>query len=187
MDLNFKAWYHENKATLVDVKPVPVNLLLICFYDGGQLFHYRTCNFWGFFTSICNLPPTYRGKVGISTFLSAIYGGTHSKVERFLFSDLYCEELRALFVGYEYISPSGTRYFIQARLIFHSMDTKALEPVFCMQSMTNSKYGCPYCRNCHGQHNSWKTFFSGNRNYLPMNSYLRFFWAIREMLPRKIL
>ena len=92
-----------------------------------------------------------------------------------MFSDLYCEELRTLFEGYEYISLSGTRYFIQARLIFHSMDTKALEPAFCMQSMTNSRYGCPYCRNCHGQHNSWKTFFSGNRNFLPMDSYLRYF------------
>ena len=175
MDLNFKAWCRENEDTTLDVKPIPVSLLLMDFYDGGQLFKYRTCNFWGLFTSIINLPPTYRGKVGISTFLSAVYGGRHTKAERFLFSDLYCEELRILFEGYEYISLSGTRYFIQARLIFHSMDTKALEPAFCMQSMTNSRYGCPYCRNCHGQHNSWKTFFSGNRNFLPMDSYLRYF------------
>jgi len=75
MDLNFEAWCRENEATMLDVKPVPVSLLLMDFYDGGQLFKYRTCNFWGFFTSIINLPPTYRGKVGISTFLSAVYGG----------------------------------------------------------------------------------------------------------------
>ena len=39
---------------------VPVNLLLMDFYDGGQLFHYATCDFWGLFTSIVNLPPAYR-------------------------------------------------------------------------------------------------------------------------------
>ena len=97
MDLNFKAWCHENQQALtLDDKPVPISLLLMDFYDGGQLFKYRTCNFWGFFTSIINLPPTYRGKVGISTFLTAVYGGGHSKAERFLFSDLYCEELMTI-------------------------------------------------------------------------------------------
>ena len=30
------------------------------FYDGGQLFHYATCDLWGLFTSIVNLPPAYR-------------------------------------------------------------------------------------------------------------------------------
>jgi hypothetical protein len=39
---------------------VPVNLLLMDFYDGGQLFRYATCDFWGLFTSIVNLPPAYR-------------------------------------------------------------------------------------------------------------------------------
>ena len=62
------------------------------FYDGGKYFKYKPCNlppiFWGSFTSIINLPPTYRDKVGISTFLSAVHGG---------FSDLYWEELITLF------------------------------------------------------------------------------------------
>eukprot|EP01036_Dinobryon_divergens_P036564 gene36564-47637_t len=104
MDINFKAWCKENTTTNSDF--IPINLLLMEFYDGGQLFKYATCNFWGLFTSVLNLPPTYRGKVGISQFLSAIYGGTHSTAEKFLFTDLYCEELRALYEGYEYISPS---------------------------------------------------------------------------------
>ena len=33
------------------------------FYDGGQLFKYETCNFWGLFTSILNISPVYRGNV----------------------------------------------------------------------------------------------------------------------------
>jgi hypothetical protein len=39
---------------------VPVNLLFMDFYDGGQLFHYATCDLWGLFTSILNLPPAFR-------------------------------------------------------------------------------------------------------------------------------
>ena len=172
MDKNYKAWRNENVA---NSNSVPVNLLLSQFYDGGQLFTWTTCDFWGLFTSILNLPPTYRGKLGISTFLSAIFSGKHNTVaEKFIFTDLYCEELRTLYKGFEYVGKNGQLFFIQARLIFHSMDTKALEPVFKMQSMTGSRYGCPYCRSAHGQHNSWTTFFSGKRQFLPKFNYLRF-------------
>ena len=38
------------------------------FYDGAQLFHWKTCESWCFLTSIVNLPPAYRGNLGISTF-----------------------------------------------------------------------------------------------------------------------
>jgi hypothetical protein len=172
MNDNFKAWCNENEA---NSNATPINLLLMDFYDGGQLFTWKACNFWGFFTSIVNLPPAYRGKLGISTFLTAIYGGKHLKAERFLFVDLYCEELRALYKGFEYVGNNGQRFFIQARLILHCMDTKAQEPVLNMQSMSNSRYGCPYCRNAHGQHNSWKVFYSGNRQFLPIHHYLRYF------------
>jgi hypothetical protein len=38
------------------------------FYDGAQLFHWKTFESWCFLTSIVKLPPAYRGKLGISTF-----------------------------------------------------------------------------------------------------------------------
>lgn len=180
MDNNYKAWCNERAENL---DSIPINLLLSQFYDGGQLFKWATCSFWGLFTSILNLPPTYRGKVGISTFLSAIYGGQHTTAETFLFTDLYCEELRSLYVGFQYIGINGQLYFIQARLMLHSMDTKAMEPVFKMQSMTGSRFGCPYCRSAHGQNNSWTTFFSGNRQYLPLRHYLRFFGQSGKCCP----
>ena len=180
MDHNYKAWCRENPDHSDSIQ---ISLLLMEFYDGGQLFKYATCNFWGLFTSILNLPPTYRGKVGVAQFLSAIYGGTHSTAEKFLFTDLYCEELRALYEGFVYISSCGKRYFIQARLIFHSMDTKALEPILGMQSMSNSRYGCPYCRNGHGQHNSWKVCFTGHRNFLPKFHWFRFFGQSGKCCP----
>jgi hypothetical protein len=78
---------------------------------------------------------------------------------------------------------TGQRFFIQARLIFHVMDTKALEPVLNMESMTTSRYGCPFCRNAHGQHNSWKVVFTGNRNTLPIFHYLRYFGQSGKCCP----
>ena len=60
MDNNYKAWHNENM--------VPVNVLLMDFNDGAQLFHWKTCESWCFFTSIVNLPPVYRGKLRIPTF-----------------------------------------------------------------------------------------------------------------------
>ena len=35
------------------------------FYDGAQLFHWKTCESWCFLTSIVNLPPAYRVKHGL--------------------------------------------------------------------------------------------------------------------------
>ena len=67
MDNNYKAWRNENIADRVNTVPV-VNLLLMDFYDGAQLFHWKTCESWCFLTSIVNLPPAYRGKLGILTF-----------------------------------------------------------------------------------------------------------------------
>ena len=37
------------------------DVLLIDFYDGAQLFQWKTCESWCFLTSIVNLPPAYRG------------------------------------------------------------------------------------------------------------------------------
>ena len=38
------------------------------FYDGAQIFTWKTCESWCFLTSIVNLPPAYRSNLGISTF-----------------------------------------------------------------------------------------------------------------------
>ena len=67
------------------LKPLEINLL--DFYDGAQLFIERTCCFWGGFTSIINLAPTYRCKVGISAILSAEYEELRT----------LCESLRPLY------------------------------------------------------------------------------------------
>ena len=173
MKLNFDAWVSEDSNR---GGSVPVNLLLLQFYDAGQIFKWRHNRFIGHFTGIINLPPSYRGKIGISNFCQALFSGKHaSAAEKFIFIDCYCEELRSLYVGYEYIGKNSTRYFIQARLIFHSLDTRGVEPSFGLKSMSNSLFGCPTCRNFHGISDTWKTNFIGHRYFLPEQNILRYY------------
>ena len=84
MDSNYNAWSSEDFATRADT--VPVNLLLIMdFYNGGQLLHcWKVADFWCFLTFIVNLPPAYREKLEILTFLSAVYAGKHRTAERLI-------------------------------------------------------------------------------------------------------
>ena len=154
-----------------------MNLLLLQFYDAGKIFKWRHNRFIGFFTGILNLPPSYRGKIGISNFAQALFSGKHaSAAEKFIFIDCYSEELRSLYDEY--------RYFIQARLIFHSMDTRGVEPSFGLKIMSNSLFGCSTCRNFHGISETWKTNFIGPRYFLPEENILRYYGQSGTISPR---
>ena len=183
MDLNFKAWQLGNQE--IRALAIPVNLLLNNFYDAGQLFKWKTCEFWGLFTGILNLPKSFRGKIGISNFLQFIYSGKHVDAEAFIFIDCYGEELRALYNGFEYKAEDGQLYFIQARLIYHSMDTKAMEPIFKIQSMSNSLYGNALSKSgVHGIYVLSKCVYMGNRHTLPLDSVLRFYGQSGKCCPK---
>jgi len=127
--------YGENwKKQSKDRKDVTcVNLLMSQFYDSGQMFTSKMFDFWPLCFGFLNLPPQLRGKVGLGYFLCALFNGKHSQVERTLFTDILCEELRCLYYGIEHVVTDcfGRKkvYFIQARLIMHIMDTKAAEPI----------------------------------------------------------
>jgi len=120
------------------------------------------------------MPPNLRGKVGLSYFLAALYTGKHTEAERIMFNDLVCEELRCLYEGIEH-EINGKKYFIQARLVMHILDTKAAEPVMGYQSNANSNFGCSNCGGVTGIHIGNQCVFLGNRNYLPQLNVLRFF------------
>ena len=156
-----------------------VNFLLSQFYDSGQLFTSKSFDFWPLCIGILNLPPTLCGKVGLGYFLGALYNGKHSPVEKTLFSDFLCEELRCLYNGIEHVFTDcrGQKkvYFIQARLIMHILDTKAAEPIMGFQACQNSKFGCPLCHGITGLHDGKKCVFFGHRNFLPKFHFLRFF------------
>ena len=165
----FEAWKKEDSKRL-DYEMV--NILLSEFYDGVQLFKRRTKDFNCLITGILNLPPTYRGKEGISNFITAVYEGKHKFAEQVLFSDLYVEELQSLLQGFEF-SCNGKQFFIQARLILHIMDTKAAEGVFKFQNCGNSTQGCPSCHVISGIHDGAKCIYLGHRYTLPLHHFLR--------------
>ena len=151
-----------------------INLLLSEFYDSGQLFKSYVFDFWPLCIGILNMPPSLRGKIGLSYFLAALYTGKHTEAERIMFNDLVCEELRCLYEGIEY-DVNGKKYFIQARLVMHILDTKAAEPVMGYQSNANSNFGCSNCGGVTGIHIGNKCVYLGNRNYLPQLHVTRFF------------
>ncbi len=177
----FNAWVEQDRD--VRGNAVMINLLLSEFYDSGQLFKSYVFDFWPLCFGILNLPPNLCGKVGFSYFLSAVYGGKHTEVEKILFNDLVCEELRCLYEGIEH-DVNGTKYFIQARMVMHILDTKAAEPCMGYQSNSNSHFGCSNCGGVTGLHNGSKCIFLGNRNYLPQLHLLRFFGQTGRCCPK---
>ncbi len=91
---------------------VPVNVLLIDFYDGAQLFHWKTCESWCFLTSIVNLPPAaYRGKLGISTFAENYNNLQHVK------QGLEIEVLEMICLLWEALFPDDQNSFQHHQII----------------------------------------------------------------------
>ena len=180
MKVRFKK-YCSTRISTNDIKEV--NILASEFYDGGQLFKRRFNNFWGMFLGILNLPPSFRGKLGISYFILALYAGKHANAERFLMLDCVCEELRMLSDGVEQLI-EGQLYFIQLRLILHVLDSRAVEPMLEIQSTSNSKQGCPLCGCLNGLHIGNKCIYIGLRHTLTMNHWLRHFGQSGNCCPK---
>jgi hypothetical protein len=169
MRSRYELWKRTNPQ---HVNSESVNILFSEFYDGAQLFKHRTKDFNCIVTSILNLPPTFKGKEGISTFISAVYEGKHRFAEQVLFSEMYVEELQTLLRGIEF-NYEGKQYFIQARLVLHIMDTKAAEGVYKLSNCANSTQGCPCCGLIHGIHEGSKCVYLGHRGMLPLDHFLR--------------
>ena len=136
--------------------------------------------------TILNLPPSYRNKVGVGTFcLSNFSGIAGSIAEEFLFKKCFVAELENLKKGIT-IKIDDKFYFIQARLILHVWDSKALEKELFVQG-AGSYGGCTFCKRCG---NGWrrkdsicKLCYIGHRNLLPKNNYLRDFGQSRNCCP----
>ena len=123
----------------------PLNLLLCLQYDGAQIFHYSVRNFWPMLISILNLPPSLRKEVGVGTFLISLFTAYNKSIsEKFLFHKLLLPELQELYNGFR-LQVNGVTYCVQARLILHSYDSRALESILNVHG-TGSIVGCSLCR-----------------------------------------
>ena len=127
---------------------VEVSLLFSIYYDGAQLFKKSTTPMWPLMLSILNLPPPLRKARGKGLFMLSLFtGNTGSNCETFIIENLV-NELVFLDKGFS-VTINKTVYIIQARLIMHCYDSRALESVVKVQG-AGSYAGCPLCGLCEG-------------------------------------
>jgi hypothetical protein len=109
-----------------------------------------TSTFIPTFITILSLPAPFRGVSGIGTFLVGLDMTSAEKEEAirtFLYRDW--AELQKLNEGIN-VTISGVGgaikpIFLKARLILHSLDTKAMDKLLCAQA-SGSKAGCLLCK-----------------------------------------
>jgi hypothetical protein len=109
-------------------------------------------------------------------FLVTLFTGTYgSAAEEFLLKNCFAEELLKLYEGV-IVKINNQEYFLQARLIQHILDTRALEKILKCQSTSNSYIGCVFCKGTTGKaFGKGKMVYCGHRQRLPLNHWLRIF------------
>ena len=127
----------------------PINLLLSISFDGAQVYKTKIADFAPLFITIENLPPSLRNSVGIGMFTASLFtkkmlSGSYD----FILHDCLVQELQLLEKGIV-MTVKGQAYFVQARVILHRYDTKALEKITRTKG-TGGKLGCRKCRQMPG-------------------------------------
>lgn len=168
-----------------DTKYIEISLLLSMFYDGAQIYKSKVSKFWPLYYSILNLPPLYRNKAGVGTFMLSLYtGNAGANVEKFLLQKCFVDEMTTLHNGVKYVV-GDQHYYIQARTIQYCYDTKALGKELNVQE-AGSLAGCPLCVSGKGTRRDTLEkvcYYSDLRNILPMNHILRYSGSSRACCP----
>jgi hypothetical protein len=136
--------------------------------------------------SILNLPPPYRIKLGVGMFLLTVFNGNYGSIaEEFLLEKCLTDELDKLYAGI-LITLEGKNYFLQARLIMHVWDTKAVEKQLKCKC-TGSYPGCMFCSDMYGfliAESNNLIVFPGHRGLLEEDHYLRKFGQSQKCCPK---
>jgi hypothetical protein len=100
--------------------------------------------------TILNLPPTFRNKFSVGTFVLSVFQQNHnSDPEKFLFKSLIIEELKILEKGIA-IVVNNNHYFVTAQVIQFNLDTKGAEQLFNVEAV-GSFTQCFLCRRIRGK------------------------------------
>ena len=100
--------------------------------------------------TILNLPPTFRNKLSIGTFVLSVFQQEHnSDPEKFLFKSLIIVELKMLEKGICIVS-DGNHYFVTAQVVQFNLDTKGAEQLFNVEAV-GSYTQCFLCRRIRGK------------------------------------
>ena len=163
---------------------VRVNHLIQEFYDGASLFNKRESNFNAMVIAFLNLPPTYRVKNGVGSFVVATHTmSKNSNAEKVLIEGLFVADMLLLQNGFTQIL--GDRvFFHQARVNNHVWDTPAFADNARVQT-SNAKFGCVLCHGIHGISRTalHKCVYVGHRRYLPINNRIRWFGSSKSCCP----
>jgi hypothetical protein len=173
-----------NPEFLTDCEYTYVPLYLSVFYDGAQIHKSKVSSFNPLVITINNLPPSFRNKFQVGTFLASLFTCVPgSAVERFMFNDCLIRELNSLLVGKMYLI-DGKYYFLQAILYKHIVDTVALED-YTKTRVIHSNAGCCFCGKLNGcwRHDLHKNVYVGHRHFLPYNHLLRSFGQSKLCCP----
>ncbi len=132
-----------------DVELFECSLILTAFYDGVVNFKRKADSMWPLMMSVANCNPTHRSKIGVGLFLTILHNvAVGTGAEKYLLEQMFTQELVKLENGVLFTIPetNGSKerhVFLQARLVFTHLDTKALEKFGCMK-LSNSG-GCTLC------------------------------------------
>jgi hypothetical protein len=133
------------------------SLIMTAFYDGVVNFKRKADSMWPLMISIANCNPSHRCKIGVGLFLGLLHNvSVGSGAEKFLIEDMFTQELVKLENGVVFTIPKQDGFeerhvFLQARLVFTHLDTRALEKVACVK-MAGSKS----CTLCNSQTGCWR-------------------------------
>ncbi len=168
-----KNWNNEY-ADLEDLHEC--SLILTMCYDGVTNFKRKADSMWPMLCSIANCNPSHRGKIGTGMFLVMLHNAAMgSGVESHMMKEMLTEELKKLEEGVFFTIPMQKGFaerhvFLQARLVYAHLDTKALEKVASIK-LSNSLVGCTLCNLQRGvyRHCVHKCVYIGTR--LPLHKY----------------
>jgi hypothetical protein len=174
MDEKFHRVQQNWNSKYNDVELHQCSLILTMCYDGVTNFKRKSDSMWPLLCSIGNCNPSHRAKVGAGMFLVMLHNtSVGSGVESYMMKDMLTEELKKLEEGIFFTIPEQEGFperhvFLQAKLVFAHLDTKALEKVACIK-LSNSLVGCTLCNLQRGvyRHCVHKCVYIGTR--LPLH------------------
>ena len=162
-------------------KLVEFSLILTLFYDGKVNYKRKLDSMWPLLLSIINCNPSLRSRLGVGLFLVLLHNlQGSSAAEKYLMEEILIKELQALEKGIVFAArrENGEEIyvFLQARLVFLHLDTRALEPTLGVQS-ANAIDACPCCHWGKGVNHAsiGRTVYKHTRDRLDPNHHLRFF------------
>eukprot|EP01034_Spumella_vulgaris_P022270 gene22270-28384_t len=157
-----------------------LSLCLSAFYDGDKLYQRSSDSLWPYLISIMNCDPCFRTTLGLGLFMAFMHNmPMGSGAEQSVIDDMLTPELEQLFDGilFEFTLPTGERHavFIQARLIFLHLDTRAADKVWHISS-AGGMCGCTYCDDCKGLSRPIidRRVYPGASLFLPKDHILKF-------------